>query len=144
MMRPFSDLSEGKDWFISWLKKHHFVDIVDTDMISQYYHWDIEAKLNGHKYVFELKNRTFPSYQFNDTTINKYKYEYLKDSGYISILVTFWDDVWCMIDVNHRQPDEFITRECHRQTRFSDKRLYDNQMARWNIRNMKLLDYDQI
>ena len=120
-MRPFNELSEGKDWFIGWLKKHHFVDIVDTDTISQYYHWDIEATLNGRRYAFELKNRTFPSYQFGDAAVNYDKYEYLLDCPH---------------------PDEDITRECPHQTRFPDHQIISKKMVTWKIQNMKLMDYD--
>lgn len=141
-MRPFNDLSEGKEWFISWLRKHQFKDIIDTDSISRYYHWDLEATYKDERYCFELKNRTFPSSQFSDTAINKYKYEYLRDCGHRGVLVTFWNDCFCLIDVQRLPPDGEIIRECPRQTRFQDHRLYDNHMVKWDIQNLKLLQYD--
>ena len=142
-MRPFSSDTEGKEWFIRWLSDHRFSDIVDTDSISRFYHWDVEATLNGVRYCFELKNRTFPSYQFGDAVINKYKYDYLVDCPNKGVLVMFWTDCFVMIDVKRCHPTEEITRECHRQTWFSDKRLYENRMVRWNIQNMTLLSYDE-
>lgn len=143
-MRPFNDLSEGKDWFIRWLTDHHFTDIVDTDTISRYYHWDVEATLNGQRYAFELKNRTFPSYQFGDAAVNYDKYEHLRDCPHRAIFVTFWTDCFILIDVKNCPPDSDITRDCARTTRFSDHTRRQNKMATWNIQNMKVLKYDQI
>ena len=142
IMRPFNELSEGKDWFINWLKNHHFTDIVDTDTISRYYHWDIEATLNGERYAFELKNRTFPSYQFGDAAVNYDKYEYLLNCPHRAIFVTFWTDCFIMIDVKNCHPDEDITRQCPYQTRFPDHQIISKKMVRWKIQNMKLLKYD--
>ena len=141
-MRPFSDLSDGKEWFISWLKKHNFTDIVDTDTISIYYHWDLEATYKGDKFIFELKNRTHLSTKYGDTTINKDKYEYLIHSPYKVILVTFFTDCWCMIDVKSKKPDSFFHRMCPHQTRFQDHHLMKKEMVSWSIQNMKLLKYD--
>lgn len=141
-MRPFSDLSDGREWFIRWLSNHHFTDIVDTDTISIYYHWDVEATLNGERYAFELKNRTHPSSKYGDTAINKDKYEYLIHSPYKAILVTFFTDGWCMIDVKSRYPDSFFHKMCPHQTRFQDHHLMKKEMVSWSIQNMKLLKYD--
>lgn len=143
-MRPFSDLSEGREWFISWLAKHQFTDILDTNDVDRYCHWDVEATLNGERYAFELKNRTFPSSEFNDAAINKYKYDSLVDCPYKSVLVMFWTDRFILIDIKGCHPDGDIIRECPHQTRFPDHRPVDNRMVTWNIRNMKLLDYDQV
>ena len=141
-MRPFNELSEGKEWFISWLKKHNFTDIVDTDTISIYYHWDLEATLNGVKYAFELKNRTFPSYHFGDAAVNYDKYEYLLNCPYKAVFVTFWTDCFIMIDVKSRYPDSFFYKMCPHQTRFQDHHLMKKEMVSWSIQNMKLLKYD--
>ena len=141
-MRPFDEISEGKEWFISWLKKHNFTNIVDTDTISRYYHWDLEATLNGERYAFELKNRTFPSYHFGDAAVNYDKYEYLHDCPYKAVFVTFWTDCWCMIDVKSRYPDSFFYKMCPHQTRFQDHHLMKKEMVSWSIQNMKLLKYD--
>ena len=141
-MKPFSDLSEGKEWFISWLKKHNFTDIVDTDTISIYYHWDLEATLNGKRYAFELKNRTFPSYHFDDAAVNYDKYEYLLNCPYKAVFVTFWTDCFIMIDVKNCPPDEDIVRYCQHQTRFPDHQIIRKKMVRWKLQNMKLLYYD--
>ena len=143
-MRPFSDLSEGKGWFITWLRKHHFEDVIDTDTIDKYCHWDIEATYKGQRYAFELKNRTFASYTFGDAAVNYDKYQYLLDCPYKSVFVTFWTDCFIMIDVKNCPPDEDITRECPHQTRFQDHRLINKKMASWKIQNMRLLDYDKV
>lgn len=141
-MRPFSDLSDGKEWFINWLKNHHFTDIVDTDTISIYCHWDVEAKYGNCKYVFELKNRTFESTKYNDTAINYDKYEHLLNSPYRAVLVTFWTDKWMMVDVKVNQPDNTFIKRCSHQTRFADHTMINKKMVSWNIRNKKLLQYD--
>ena len=141
-MRPFNELSEGKEWFISWLKKHNFTDIVDTDTISIYYHWDLEATLNGVKYAFELKNRTFPSYHFGDAAVNYDKYEYLLNCPYKAVFVTFWTDCFIMIDVKHCPPDETIDRRCQHQTRFPDHHIINKRLVKWNIQDRILLDYE--
>ena len=142
VMRPFDEISEGKDWFINWLKKHNFTDIVDTDTISIYYHWDLEATLGGQRYAFELKNRTFPSYHFGDAAVNYDKYEYLLDCPYKAVFVTFWTDCFIMIDVKSRYPDSFFYKMCPHQTRFQDHHLMKKEMVSWSIQNMKLLKYD--
>ena len=141
-MRPFSDLSDGKEWFISWLRKHNFTDIVDTDTISIYCHWDVEAKYGNCKYIFELKNRTFESTKYNDTAINYDKYEHLLNSPYRAVLVTFWTDKWMMVDVKVNQPDNTFIKRCSHQTRFADHTMINKKMVSWNIRNKKLLQYD--
>ena len=141
-MRPFSDLSDGREWFISWLRKHNFTDIVDTDTISIYCHWDVEAKYGNCKYIFELKNRTFESTKYNDTAINYDKYEHLLNSPYRAVLVTFWTDKWMMVDVKVNEPDNTFIKRCAHQTRFADHTMINKKMVSWNIRNKKLLQYD--
>ena len=141
-MRPFDEISEGKAFFINWLEQHHFTDIVDTDTISRYYHWDVEATLNGERCAFELKNRTFPSYQFGDAAVNYDKYEYLLNCPYKAVFVTFWTDCFIMIDVKSRYPDSFFYKMCPHQTRFQDHHLMKKEMVSWSIQNMKLLKYD--
>lgn len=141
-MRNFSELDEGKKWFISWLNNNNFTDIIDTDSISQYCHWDVEAMYGKEKYIFELKNRTHPSSKYGDTAINKDKYEYLIHSPYKAILITFFTDCWCMIDVKSRYPDSFFHKMCPHQTRFQDHHLMKKEMVSWSIQNMKMLDYE--
>ena len=141
-MRPFDEISEGKAFFINWLEQHHFTDIVDTDTISRYYHWDIEATLNGERYVFELKNRTFPSSRYGDAAVNYDKYEHLLNCPYKAVFVTFWTDCFIMIDVKSRYPDSFFYKMCPHQTRFQDHHLMKKEMVSWSIQNMKLLKYD--
>ncbi len=142
MNRPFSELSEGRDWFISWLKKHNFTDIVDTDTISIYYHWDLEATLNGKRYVFELKNRSFLSWTYGDVFLNKDKYDWLREQPEKVILVMFWTDKFVMLDLKTKTPDEVTYENCKRQTRFSDQRTVRKQVVKWYLDGLKLLDYD--
>ena len=141
-MRPFDEISEGKAFFINWLEQHHFTDIVDTDTISRYYHWDLEATLNGERYAFELKNRTFPSSRYGDAAVNYDKYEHLLNCPYKAVFVTFWTDCFIMIDVKSRYPDSFFYKMCPHQTRFRDHHLMKKEMVSWSIQNMKLLKYD--
>lgn len=141
-MRPFDEISEGKAFFINWLEQHHFTDIVDTDTISRYYHWDLEATLNGERYAFELKNRTFPSSRYGDAAVNYDKYEHLLNCPYKAVFVTFWTDCFIMIDVKSRYPDSFFYKMCPHQTRFQDHHLMKKEMVSWSIQNMKLLKYD--
>ena len=141
-MRPFDEISEGKAFFINWLDQHHFTDIVDTDTISRYCHWDIEATLGGERYAFELKNRTFPSSRYGDAAVNYDKYEYLLNCPYKAVFVTFWTDCFIMIDVKSRYPDSFFYKMCPHQTRFQDHHLMKKEMVSWSIQNMKLLKYD--
>ena len=141
-MRPFDEISEGKAFFINWLEQHHFTDIVDTDTISRYYHWDVEATLNGERYAFELKNRTFPSSRYGDAAVNYDKYEHLLNCPYKAVFVTFWTDCFIMIDVKSRYPDSFFYKMCPHQTRFQDHHLIKKEMVSWSIQNMKLLKYD--
>ena len=57
-MRPFDQMDEGKIWFISFLENRGFEDIIDTDTLSQFTHWDIEGTYKGEKYIFELKKQS--------------------------------------------------------------------------------------
>lgn len=141
-MRPFNELSEGKEWFISWLRSHHFTDITDTDMVNIYCHWDIEGTYKGERYVFELKNRSFHSTKYNDTAINYDKYRNLLDCSYHSVLVTFWTDRWMMIDIKSCEPDYNLNRLCPHHTRFQDHTTINKKLVSWTIQNKILLDYD--
>lgn len=141
-MRPFSELDEGKIYFISWLESKGFTDIIDTDTLSQFTHWDIEATYKGERFIFELKNRNHPSTKYEDTAINKDKYDHLLSSPYKAILVTFFTDCWCMIDIKSKRPDSFFHRMCPLQTRFQDHHLIKKEMVSWSIHNMKTLSYD--
>ena len=143
-MRCFEDLDEGKIYFISWLRDKGFTDIIDTDTLSQFTHWDVEGTYKGERFIFELKNRTHLSTKYGDTAINKDKYEYLIHSPYKAILVTFFTDCWCMVDVKSKKPDSFFHRMCPHQTRFQDHHLMKKEMVSWSIHNMKMLDYDQV
>lgn len=142
IMRPFNDLSEGKEWFIYWLRKHNFTDIVDTDTISIYYHWDLEATLGDKRYAFELKNRTFPSYHFGDVLLSGEKYDYLNNINARVILVTFYTDKFVMIDIKKRKPDEITTQKCKKHTVFSDNRVIEKKVVKWKLKDLKMLDYD--
>ena len=144
-MRPFNDSiqgDEGKKWFISWLNNNNFTDITDTDTISQFCHYDIEATLNSVKYCFELKNRTFPSYKYGDVLLSQEKYDYLNNINARVILVTFYTDKFVMIDIKKRKPDEITTQKCKKQTVFSDNRVIEKKVVKWKLKDLKMLDYD--
>lgn len=144
-MRPFNDSiqgDEGKKWFIYFLKSNNFKDITDTDSISKFCHYDIEATLNSDKYVFELKNRTFPSYKYGDVLLSGEKYDYLNNINARSILVTFYTDKFVMIDIKKRKPDEITTQKCKKQTVFSDNRVIEKKVVKWYINDLILLDYE--
>ena len=144
-MRPFNDTingDEGKKWFISWLNNNNFTDITDTDTISQFCHYDIEATLNSVKYCFELKNRTFPSYKYGDVLLSKDKYDYLKELPYKVVLATFYTDKFVLIDIKHRSPQEITEKVCKRQTVFNDHRMVNKKVVKWFVKDLKLLEYD--
>lgn len=144
-MRPFSDTvsgDEGKKWFICWLNNNNFTDITDTDSISQYCHWDVEAKYGNDKYIFELKNRTFPSYKYGDVLLSGEKYDYLNNINARAVLVTFYTDKFVMIDIKKRKPDEITTQKCKKQTVFNDRRVIEKKVVKWYINNLVLLDYE--
>lgn len=144
-MRPFNDTingDEGKKWFICWLKENNFTDIKDTDTISQFCHYDIEATYGNCKYVFELKNRTFPSYKYGDVLLSKEKYDYLNNIDARAVLVTFYTDKFVLIDIKKRKPDEITTQKCKKQTVFSDNRVIEKKVIKYYTKNLILLDYD--
>ena len=144
-MRPFNDTingDEGKKWFICWLKHNNFKDIKDTDTISKFCHYDIEATYGNYKYVFELKNRTFPSYKYGDVLLSGEKYDYLNNIDARTILVTFYTDKFVMIDIKKRKPDEITTQKCKKHTVFSDNRVIEKKVVKWFINNLNLLDYE--
>lgn len=144
-MRPFNDTingDEGKKWFISFLKSNNFKDITDTDTISKFCHFDLEATFNGDKFCFELKNRTFPSYKYGDVLLSGDKYDYLNNINARAILVTFYTDKFVMIDIKKRKPDEITTQKCKKQTVFNDRRVIEKKVVKWFINNLILLDYE--
>lgn len=144
-MRPFNDSiqgDEGKKWFICWLKHNNFTDIIDTDTISKFCHYDIEAKYGENRYIFELKNRTFPSNKYGDVLLSGEKYDYLNNIDARVILVTFYTDKFVLIDIKKRKPDEITTQKCKKQTVFSDRRVIEKKVVKWFINNLILLDYE--
>lgn len=126
------------------LSRKGFTDIIDTDTISPYYSWDIEATYKGLRYVFELKNRTFSSNTFGDAGLEKNKYERLKDCPYKAVYVCFWTDCWCMIDIKSHPPEGFREIESSRTTRFEDRSTWRHHLATWDIQKIHILDYDKI
>lgn len=139
-MREFSFLSEGREWFKKLLESKGFQDVQET---PRYCRWDVEGYYGGEKWCFELKNRSFDSGRFGDVAVNKDKYDYLLGLPHRVVLVEFFTDRWCLIDVKNRRPDDVIIRECPRTTRFEDRTLRDNSMVIWKTKNMFMLDYDQ-
>lgn len=141
-MRPFNDSSlgdEGDQWFISWLERNGFTDVKRTD---QYCRWDLEGYYNKEKYCFEMKNRTFPSYKYNDVLLSKDKYDYLKELPYKVVLATFYTDKFVLIDIKHRNPQEITEQVCKRQTVFNDHRMVPKKVVKWYVKDLKLLEYD--
>ena len=141
-MRPFNDSiqgDEGDRWFISWLERNGFTDVKRT---SQYCRWDLEGYYEGEKYCFEMKNRTFPSYKYNDVLLSKDKYDYLRELPYKVVLATFYTDKFVLIDIKHRSPQEITEKVCKRQTVFNDHRMVPKKVVKWFVKDLKLLDYD--
>lgn len=142
-MRQFQDTiksgDEGDSYFVAWLIKKGFTDIRRTD---RYCHWDLEAKYRGNIWVFEMKNRTFPTFTYGDVFLNKDKWEYLKEIPEKAVLVTFYTDKWLMIDIKSREPDEITQQVCRRQTVFDDHRMIKKDVVKWYLEGLKLLDYD--
>lgn len=73
-MNEWKNDSEGKIFFIDKLEKSGFNNVTTTD---QYSYYDIEGEWNGIKYYFELKNRPCESTLYNDSIIEKTKYDNL-------------------------------------------------------------------
>ena len=138
-MRPFSGLSEGKEWFSNLLLSRGY-SVRET---GQYAHWDLEAvSSKGRKYIFELKNRSFCSSKYGDAAFNYDKYIHLKDTpdDVTAIFVSFWLDGWAMIDIKKTVPDVFSNRAA-RTTRFQDKTIIDKKWASWNLEHIRILSY---
>lgn len=140
--RPFSSKSEGTEWFMGWLKAHHFTNIKDSVQESRFAHYDIEADLGPRHFIFELKNRDFRSDTYGDVVINDYKWEFLKSADCEAVLVTFFEDRWIMLDMKTLPPDEEIERTAPRQTWFKDKTLILKKMERWFLQGKRMLDYE--
>lgn len=138
MSRPFSD--EGKDWFMDFLRRHKFSNIIDTDSYDRYQHWDIEGEFKGEKVLFELKSRDFPSYKYGDVTIDYSKVQHLEESGCRGVIVYFWSDRWCMIDLK-THPYTIIRQMTRSNTRFGGARMIERPWAVWSLDKIRLLDY---
>ena len=89
-----------------------------------------------------MKNRTFPSFKYNDVLLSKDKYDYLRELPYKVVLVTFYTDKFVLIDIKHRSPQEITEKVCKRQTVFNDHRMVNKKVVKWNINDLKLLEYD--
>ena len=141
-MRPFKLSDEGKKWFIDYLSKHKFTDIIDTDTLSQFTHWDITANYKGISVCFELKNRDCYSWEYGDTEINKHKYQHLLSSPYEKvILVTFFKDKWCMINLKTTPP----TREYSKVAIIAhnwNKGKGLKEFVNWDLKNIQLMEYN--
>lgn len=142
-MRPFSDTIDGNEgtiWFINYLTRKGFKDLHKTD---KYCRWDVEGYYKDEKWCFELKNRSFPSFTYGDVFLNKDKYDYLvNECPYKTVLVTFFTDVWCMINLKLKSPQEIIHQKCKHQTVFDDHRVIDKEIVKWYIDDLKMIDYD--
>lgn len=80
---------EGKIYFSNYLKSKGF-NIVDLG--TEYSRYDIKATYNGNTYYFELKKRTVSSTDWNDSIIEKNKYDALdKLDGKVYIVNLFTD-----------------------------------------------------
>lgn len=142
-MRPFNLECEGKEYLINFLYGKGFTDIIDTDVISQYTHWDVEASYKGRKIIFEIKCRDFLSTDWGDTEINYDKYSHLINSPYDAFLVTFWKDKWCIINVKKTKPTKIYEKMAQKTHRWKREKV-NKKFVNWDIRNMKLMEYDQI
>ena len=134
-MRPFSALDEGKCWIMRLLGENGFYDIRET---SQFAHWDVEATYKGERYIFELKNRDFPSWKYGDAILEVEKVRHMTETPYKAIFINFWTDKWCMIDVR-TLPYDVEYRNHQATTRFGNSRVIRTPQATW--RNIKKLDY---
>lgn len=124
------------------LRKDGFDHIVDMDNIDRYSHYDMEAWKNGEKYLFELKNRSFPSTRFDDITLSDDRYDYLRNSPHRAFLVYFWTDRWTIVDIKRFRPTDRIVRTNHRTTRKGNYSDFRHTLVSWDLRHFRLLDYD--
>lgn len=141
MSRPFTEDSEGKEYFVGVLRREGFTNIVDTDSVDPYSHYDLEAWKDNNLYLFELKNRSFPSTRFGDITLSEDRYDYLRNSTYRTFLVYFFEDGWTIIDIKRWKPTGRITRTNKRTTRKGIYSDYRHTLVVWPIRQFKLLEY---
>lgn len=142
-MRPFNLDNEGKSYFINFLRKDtRFSNIVDTDETSQFTHWDVTSVFCGKTVAYELKCRDCYSYTFGDTEINKYKYDYLKEAPYdIVVLVTFFKDKWCMINIRKTPPSRVYQKLAQLSHRWARGKTY-REFVSWDLDDtIKLQDY---
>lgn len=138
-VRPFSDQDEGKRWLMCVLESKGFQNVKETPNLC---HWDLEAEYAGKKYIFELKNRSFSAAKFGDVALNKEKYDILSHSPARAILVYFWTDKWCMIEVGKSSPTGEIERTSRKTTRFANQEEWEHSLVTWDIQNLHLMDYD--
>lgn len=138
-VRPFSDQDEGKRWLMCVLESKGFQNVKETHNLC---HWDLEATYAGEKYIFELKNRSFSAAKFGDVALSKEKYDILSNSPARAILVYFWTDKWCMIEVGKSSPTGEIERTSRKTTRFANQEEWEHSLVTWDIQNLHLMDYD--
>lgn len=128
---------------MEFLTSHHFNNVNDTDKDDQFTHWDVTATYDGYTVAFELKNRDCYSWEYEDTEINKYKYDDLLASPYDKvILVTFYIDFWCMVNLRTTPPTKIYSKMAslsHRWNRGKNIREFVN----WNLKdkNIQLMEY---
>ena len=135
--RPFDRIDEGKQYLMKILEEKGFKDVTET---SKFERFDVIATWANKTYIFELKNRDFPSGQFGDAALEEDKVKYLLDTPFKPILVYFWEDAWTMIDLR-KTPYETITRTHRKTTRFDRADEITTAWACWKLDKIKLFTY---
>ena len=109
--RPFDRIDEGKQYLMKILEEKGFKDVTET---SKYERFDVIATYAGKTYIFELKNRDFPSGQFGDAALEEDKVKYLLDT---------------------------ISRTHRKTTRFGEDEEITTTWASWKLDKIKLFPY---
>lgn len=135
--RPFDRIDEGKQYLMKILEEKGFQDVTETGKYDRY---DLIGTYAGKTWIFELKNRDFPSGQFGDAALEEDKVKYLLDTPFKPILVYFWEDAWTMIDLRNT-PYETISRTHRKTTRFGNNEDVTTTWASWKLDNIKLFPY---
>lgn len=147
-MRPFSldvgdnRVDEGKKWITDFLTSRGYT-VVDTDTVSKYMHFDLLVTKGNRTIWMELKNRDIPSTRYSDVEINSDKYNFLMGAPDKAVLVYFFSDKWCMVDVK-KTP---YTRKYMKLAKHShcwDTRKEMKEFILWDINecNIRLLEYE--
>lgn len=129
---------ESINFFINWLEEKGFTNIVRPE--DQFSYYDLEAeykhpKMGITKWRFELKRRNIESTKFNDSIIEKSKYDKFIEDIRVGVfdegrVVTFFKD--CMVIDNIKNAKDVTFKMAGATTEFENTKVIEKTFVHFN------------